>query len=276
MKTKGLIKDFSGQYWKLLMAIALLPIIAIISYLLIFTIDGKENDFWLTIISCIIPYLGTMGWGIFIFYHTWRHDKEEELRSIPKISISYDYDEVSPIHFDEPHSCLYSHTRLIAKKHGNLSMIRTFNRKHLDEDDCGYLGLSIINLSSRLVYFGCITDVYVVNRDLIGSSNIKVEKQSEHIIFFSKESHFTLTYKDRLMLYVGVDKDLADTRSKISRDIYVLFSIEDEHSREYIYISFIYYTSGTILMGRNRIVNKNELKILSEKPSVFFENNRYL
>lgn len=240
MKTKGLIKDFSGQYWKLLIAIALLPIIAIISYLLIFTIDGKENDFWLTIISCIIPYLGTMGWGIFIFYHTWRHDKEEELRSIPKISISYDYDEVSPIHFDEPHSCLYSHTRLIAKKHGNLSMIRTFNRKHLNEDDCGYLGLSIINLSSRLVYFGCITDVYVVNRDLIGSSNIKVEKQSQHIIFFSKESHFTLAYKDRLMLYIGVDKDLADTRSKISRYIYIYIVLHRRRTFKRIYLYFIH------------------------------------
>lgn len=61
-------KVFFKEYWWLFAIIILLPVLLIVSYLIIFYNSGIGKEILANLITSIISYVGTIGWGIFIFH----------------------------------------------------------------------------------------------------------------------------------------------------------------------------------------------------------------
>ena len=85
-------KDFLKEYLWLFIIITGLPCLLTVCYLIIFYDNVIGKDIWTKIVTSIISYAGTIGWGIFIFHNSWLKNKEEDLRNRPRISINYHND----------------------------------------------------------------------------------------------------------------------------------------------------------------------------------------
>ena len=68
-------KDFFKEYRWLIIIITGLPLLLTACYLIIFYDNVIGKDIWAEIITSIISYAGTIGWGIFIFHNSWLKSK---------------------------------------------------------------------------------------------------------------------------------------------------------------------------------------------------------
>ena len=78
-------KYFFREYRWLFLAAILIPLICISLYCIIYYDINLDAAVWATIISALISYIGTVAWGIFIYYDSWQRKKEQEYRDRPRI-----------------------------------------------------------------------------------------------------------------------------------------------------------------------------------------------
>ena len=119
-------KDFFKEYRWLFIAAILIPTICILAFCLIIH-TSFDATIGATILSALISYIGTVAWGIFIYYDSWQRKKAQEYRDKPRIRAGcvsktpeqafYTYEEVCgrPIKPEETraNAFLYLKVRLI-------------------------------------------------------------------------------------------------------------------------------------------------------------------
>ena len=72
--------------------VATFSILIVACYFIVFFNSEIDKDIWASILTCVISYVGTIGWGIFIFHDSWLRNKEEERKNRPRLSMDYHYD----------------------------------------------------------------------------------------------------------------------------------------------------------------------------------------
>lgn len=269
---KQLLREFLIHYKALIIVIGLFPIVPIGVYILFYKIENP-GDFWLTIISCLISYVGSIGWGMFIFYESWRRDKREEIRNMPKISFSYMNDVVRINEQSIAHECFFSYDRVKKIIKSGFIGIVLYGDVHLEDSGCGYMGLRITNLGTHLIYLRGVQKVYVVNGESNHRSGLEVMEQTEMVYYESKRETNTLSYRDTVDYYIGVDKILVDTSQLVNRDVYFQISVEDEFYTVYNYLVRINYNRGSMLKGVGQKLNDKQLRLLKSNPEAFFAMN---
>lgn len=259
-------KDFAKQYkWLFIIAIVF-PIISILNYFIAFSNEYIGKEIWATIMCCIISYVGTIAWGVFIFYHSWLKEKDIEKRETPRISIDNLFDKYK-LKNENWHQCFFTYERL--KECSNdikMCEFKSGDGLHSDNDDYGYLGIGLNNLGSHLIHDIMFTKIYVANRLSANRNDVEITEQKERVMLFPNDNHRTLAFKDRATYFVGVLKRLVDTRKPMRREVYIIISFTDEFSKDYTYISNIIYNNGTIIYGSWKGLSNKEIDAIQKNP----------
>ena len=176
-------KVFLKEYWWLFAIIILLPVLLIISYFIIFYNSGIGKEILANLITSIISYVGTIGWGIFIFHDSWLRSKEEDYRNRPRLSIDYHYDRIVKKN-GGAHQCFFSYERIKKELKGKFDEIKIYddNDGDMREKNYDYLGIIFKNHSSHLIYSKIfIGDVVVSYEKLHKVGHIKIKRQKGRI-----------------------------------------------------------------------------------------------
>lgn len=268
-------KDFLKEYRWLIIIITGLPLLLTVCYLIIFYDNVIGKDIWAEIITSIISYAGTIGWGIFIFHNSWLKSKEEDRRNRPRISINYHYDKFVKKNRDG-HQCLFSYERIEKELKGKFNEIKIFDdndNHHMREKDYDYLGIIFKNHSSHLIYANIFKGIFVVSYEKRHTvDHIEIKRQKGRIWLQLKDNPDTLAFNNTAMYFLGIEKELVDTTQPTSRGIYISLTIEDEFCKEYCYILPIFYNNGTIMCGPKKEIGIKEMDKIYQNPKLILEH----
>lgn len=81
-------KYFAKHHLWLLLAVILIPVLGIGIYCGLFW-RCIDESIVATIVMGVISYIGTVAWGLFIYYKSWLDKKKQEFRDWPKVDIKY-------------------------------------------------------------------------------------------------------------------------------------------------------------------------------------------
>lgn len=226
-------KYFAMQYWWLFLAAIVIPIIGIVGYFLAFCGALHDKSIWATIVMGCISYIGTVAWGIFIYYDGWLRQKEQEYRDFPRIKLYciskskdqtvFEFDDIDGIQLEE---------KIFA-------------------DQFFFMKYRLENIGSHTLFnFHSIFIAVFFN----GPGYIK-----QHSDFFHMTMANIASFRESMDLYAGVLKQFVGNDPKtINHSIGYLFSFQDDMMKRY-YCS----CEVNITDGKNRFLNK--VRIFTDK-----------
>ncbi len=201
---KATCKHFFKQYkWLFVIALAI-PVVGIVGYCVVFRERALDESVWATIVMGFISYIGTIAWGVFIYYDGWRRQKEQEYRDFPRIKAGcvpkdkeqavYTYEDICgrPITQAEKTTELFFYLKFRIHNMGNHALF---------------------NFRPKLVL------VYV-------NHGGDAEQKPRHFVDLSAE---IISFRESSDLYVGVLKDAVGWDAKnINTSITYVFSFQDD------------------------------------------------
>lgn len=253
--------------------VATFPILIVACYFIVFFNSEIDKDIWASILTCVISYVGTIGWGIFIFHDSWLRNKEEERKNRPRLSMDYHYDCLIKNN-GVGHQLLFSYERLEKELKGKINEYKVFddNDGLMNETKYDYLGIIFRNHGSHLIYAINIEAIYIASHDKhLKAGNNRIVKQKGKIFFSLKDNPSTLAFNDTAMYFIGIERELADTKESITRNICILLSIEDEFGKEHYYLLHIYYNNGSIMYSPQKEINDKEINKIYKNPNLLLD-----
>lgn len=207
---KASFKYFFCQYYWLFVLALLIPIGCIFGYCIVYRESNLDEAIWATIISGGISYIGTIAWGIFIYYDSWQRRKEQEYRDKPRIRAG----------------CINKDTEQAAFTYEDICG-RPLCQSEKTTDNFFYFKVRMINHGNHTIFNikPCLVLVYF--RQLGGD----VEQEPRHYVNLSTE---IVSFKESCDLYVGVLKSLVGSDAKtIETAITYVFRFQDDLMNTY-------------------------------------------
>lgn len=214
-------KYFFRQYWWLFVLAMLIPVVCVLTFCFVYGESRFDKTIWATIISGGISYVGTIAWGMFIYYDSWQRRKEQEYRDKPRIRVG----------------CINKDTEQAAFTYEDICG-RPLNQNERTNDIFFYFKVRLVNNGNHTIFDikPCLVLVYF--RHLGGD----VEQEHGHYLDLSRE---IVSFKESCDLYVGVSKFLVGADAKIiETTITYVFRFQDDLMNTYYCRSVIPITRG--------------------------------
>ena len=81
------------------MIAVLVPLFLIGGYSIAYRRSSLDEAIWATIISGLVSYIGTIAWGVFIFYESWQRRVEQEYKERPILEVNAKLSDKSPRYY---------------------------------------------------------------------------------------------------------------------------------------------------------------------------------
>ena len=271
-------KNFVKEYSLPILLITMFPILLIL-YLLIKSNENKiDFDTLVAILTSIIIYTGTSKWSIFIFYNSWKKDKEYEYKRRPRFCVDYKSDLIK-LSNNKLHQCFFSYERVKQITEEPLQKIKLFDDHYgpMGEDMYGYIKIRLWNNASHLIYSYTFEKIFILYDDCYRKDDVKIKVQDGRIWLFEHNTPVTIPYNDEATIFLGIEKELIDTTKSTRGDIYILLTIEDEFDKKYYYLLPIYYNRGSFMYGNKKTISEKECKTLQRDSKALLSlfENRY-
>ena len=147
-------KYFAKQYWWLLLVVTLIPILGVGIYCVLFW-KCIDESIVATIVMGAISYIGTVAWGLFIYYNSWSSEQLQKYRDKPRLRVScvekdnkwplYTYEELvnNPLLPNDQYAKMFVFLKVKIANEGNHSIFNINFEDVLVQEgqDVGYLHL---------------------------------------------------------------------------------------------------------------------------------------
>ena len=197
-------KYFAKHHLWLLLAVILIPVLGIGIYCGLFW-RCIDESIVATIVMGVISYIGTVAWGLFIYYNSWSNEQLQKYRDMPRLRIGCVE--------KENRWSLYTYEEVV-------------NRPLLPNDRFAeqflFLKIRIINEGNHTIFNISPEDVLVqVGQEAGIPQNIKC--------FDSSGSSNVISFKEQHECYVGILKEvIGDNLEEVSNFITYSFRFQDD------------------------------------------------
>lgn len=224
---------FCKELWYVLVALALLPVVGTGLYCLVFRHELMNAGAWGSLIAGLFTYFGTIGLGLFTFYHSWQQEKVlsslQEAKADIVLHAANDNDYFVP--YDEIE---LAREFVLPYKSEKLEHSTAQGR---EIKDWGFLGFSIRNINHLVNFSVQIVGVFFVNNDH------KVQKVKNRIKIWASNKDEPIDYKQTCLYFIGCDAKLLNNRYMETQQYsnwFVVFSITDSNmKRKYVICDYV-------------------------------------
>lgn len=186
---------FLKEYWFLFAAILVLPFFIVTLYYMIFGGGIPDKAISATFFSCIISYIGTIAWGVFIFFDSWQRNVELEYKNRPLVVVRAELSDLEPYNYR-----LYDREEVNAvlrQQVGIYGLNSSYNRSH----NIKYIRVTLTNYGQTVV-----SDLSLVTVDIQMNRQVKV--QGSYGFLSSPDLDKVLGFKESWDIFVAIDETL--------------------------------------------------------------------
>lgn len=225
---------FFKQYKWLFGIASAIPTIGIAEYCLAFWNRAFDENIWATIVTSCISYIGTVAWGIFIYYDGWRRQKEQEYRDFPRIKAG-----CVPKNKDQ---AVYTYEEVCG---------RPITQAEKTTELFFYLKFRVYNMGNHAL-FNFRPKLILVYVNYKGDA----EQKPQHFVNLTKE---IISFRESSDLFIGVMKDaIGWDPQTINTTVTYVFSFQDDLMK-------IYYCRCVIPIYGGKKQFQDDLHIYTEK-----------
>lgn len=240
------------------MAASLVPLFFLGGFCLVYRTSSLDETIWSTIISGIVSYIGTIAWGLFIFYDSWQRRVEQEYRERPILAVQAKLSDKIPQDYQlyeksEVEEILNHQVEIHGPKQAQ-------EKSHIVK----YVRVSITNYGLSLISDMSLLDVYLYKYK-------NYVHQGKYGYLSSVDPPKTLSYKDIWVVYVAIDETLFNTLPEGEKQISVYFKLKHNMIEPY-YVVLTIITCGRGTYGQDCKIYKeqewNKIKKANKHNSV--------
>lgn len=237
-------KQFYKEYKWLFVIAIMMPVLWLSAYCLIYRDRYLDEGIWATITSSLVAYIGTIAWGIFIFYDSWLRKKEQEYKERPILSIQAKLSDKVPLDYQ-----MYDKAEVeeILNRSVGIHGLRQVQEK---SHSIKYVAVTITNFGLSLISDIALLDVYL-------DKDKESIHQGKYGYLSSLDIPKTLSYKDKWIAYVAIDETLFYKLSEGYKSISIYFKLKQNMLETYFVVITI-HTCG-------RGTYSQDVKIYREK-----------
>lgn len=223
-------RRFSEKYWWLYLIAVLVPLFLIGGYSIAYRRSSLDEAIWATIISGLVSYIGTIAWGVFIFYESWQRRVEQEYKERPILEVNAKFSDKSPRYYQ-----MYEKSEVEEILSRQVS-ICGLKQVHEKSHKVKYVCVSITNYGLSLISDMSLFDVYLDD----GKCYIH---QGKYGYIAPLDNPKTLLYKDKWVVYVAIDETLFNTLHRGDKQISIVFKLK-HNSISLYYVGVAINTCG--------------------------------
>ena len=212
------------------MIAVLVPLFLIGGYSIAYRRSSLDEAIWATIISGLVSYIGTIAWGVFIFYESWQRRVEQEYKERPILEVNAKLSDKSPRYYQ-----MYEKSEVEEILSRQVS-ICGLKQVHEKSHKVKYVCVSITNYGLSLISDMSLFDVYLDD----GKCYIH---QGKYGYIAPLDNPKTLLYKDKWVVYVAIDETLFNTLHKGDKQISIVFKLK-HNSISLYYVGVAINTCG--------------------------------
>lgn len=221
---------FFKEYKRLFIVAVIFPILWLCTYCFIYRNQDLDETVWATITSALITYIGTIAWGVFIFYESWQRRVEQEYKERPILEVNAKLSDKSPRYYQ-----MYEKSEVEEILSRQVS-ICGLKQVHEKSHKVKYVCVSITNYGLSLISDMSLFDVYLDD----GKCYIH---QGKYGYIAPLDNPKTLLYKDKWVVYVAIDETLFNTLHKGDKQISIVFKLK-HNSISLYYVGVAINTCG--------------------------------
>ena len=203
------IRKFSKQYWWLYVVLILVLIVPLAVVCGVFNKRLCDVNVWITIVTCIVAYIGSSFLGVVVFFNSWVQiqiqQKKDEVR-LNIIGLAYNNPEN---YYFVPYS-----KDMIEQKQYQYRSCCGYNNLNNN-----YLELVVENLTKEMPIDICIEGIYAVNEQN------KIQKAIDFSIISDARIDVPLDYKQSVTIYIGTSKELIPNDYYLKREHHICFIV---------------------------------------------------
>lgn len=199
-----------------------------------------DETIWATIISGIISYIGTIAWGVFIFYDSWQRRIEQDYKSRPIVRIHaqlsdreaynyrmYDREEVNSILKEQ--IGIYQHSN-------------SYDKSHVIK----YVRVVITNFGQLILSDLSLIDVNIIKE--------KIKRNQGNYGFLSLPGLAqTLSYKEEWSIFVAIDETVFNELPEGYKNIEIDLKFKYDILNTYM-AKLVVHTSGIGTYGQDFVI----------------------
>lgn len=227
-------KDFLIEHIWLLVVCILLPVV-VVDLFCYFNNYELEQGTTATIIIGVLTYIGTILWGMFIYYKSWLDKKKQEIRDWPRVDVKY-----------IPKSdgkAFYSNQDNVIKSHLGLYNFAGLNTS--------FLRVQFINYGIHTIH-----NIYHTSTTILIGDN-KIEESTLNYIDATEGK--ALGFKEVYERYIGIKNSNLPFEKPITLKIKSVFQFTDSLTNTYNLETIIDIQDGYLSLPTNRVFRKEEL-----------------
>ena len=235
--------NFIKKHCWLFAICAILPIIAIVivfQYCIYYKCSIEQSSI-ATIVIGALTYIGTILWGIFIYYKSWVDKEIQEYKNRPIIE-----------------------SKVLLSSKGSQSF-RLYEKSEVEDSLNGsimYHGLEQFNNTNikyaliKITNYGIsrLSDICIEN--VIIRRNCKIRHQESNSYIVSRNFPKTLSYKDNWELFVAIDESLIDTNENGIPEIIITLRFNNNFVDTYYNIVILQIVDNGSYGQRSDIYNE--------------------
>lgn len=243
--------NFVKKHLWLFIICILLPFLIIIGLLYYFNSYYLEQGTVATIVIGMLTYIGTILWGIFIYYKSWMDKMIQEYRDRPIVDMNVRLSNKVPLDYQ-----MYEKTEVdeILDNH-----IAIHGLKQVQHKNVKYVLVTISNWGSSILSDISIQNIVIKNEE-------EIREQGSYGYISKKNLPKSITYGEKWELFVAIDKTIFDELKEGYKKVVITIKFKSNVIDLY-YGNIILNTAGIGSYGIDRhIYSENEyIKLTQNK-----------
>ena len=231
---KSSFKDFVIEHLWLFTICILFPVVVIESFCYFNNYDLEQGTV-ATIVIGVLTYIGTILWGMFIYYKSWLDKKKQEFRDWPKVDIKY-------IPKTDGKAFYNSGDDEIQKLLGMYSFMSISN--------C-FLRVKIINYGIHTIH-----NIYHTSTTILIDDE---EIEESTLNYIDATEGKALGFKEDYERYIGIKNSNLPIDKPITLKIKSVFQFSDSLTNTYNLETTIDIRDGFLLLPTTRVYRKESL-----------------
>lgn len=233
-------KRFSKKYWWLFVIAVLIPLLLIGGYCFVYRRSCLEETIWATIMSGIVSYIGTIAWGIFIFYESWQRKVEQDYKSRPIVRIHAELSDREAYNYrmydrEEVNSILKEQIGIY--EHSN-----SYDKSHVIK----YVRVVITNFGQLILSDLSLIDVNIIREE--------IKRNQGNYGFLSLPGLAqTLSYKEEWSIFVAIDETVFNELPEGYKNIEIDLKFKYDILNTYM-AKLVIHTSGIGTYGQDFVI----------------------
>ncbi len=234
-------KEFFKEYWNLFLVCLLLPIVVIIIFCWCYCCSLEQGTI-ATIVFSTLAYLGTIIWGVFIYYKSWVDKNIQIYKDSPILDIKASLNLKS-------HEKYFLYNR---EEVGNIlnNNVLCCGLKQTEKSSVRYICISIVNFGTSI-----LSDISIEN--IIVKNYRRSIDHGFYGYFSDVNIPKTLTYKDVFEMFIAIDTSVLDSIEGDNKNIDLIIEFNNNITDRYrCIINLTILNRGSLAIGTE--INKIE------------------